>query len=73
MDKVHKPSDSECYTPSSEPFIFNLTMFHTTYVFREIHGEAHFCLYKFHCAIRFGRAQQNSYLRINIWLGDVFP
>jgi hypothetical protein len=22
MDKVHKPSDSECYTPSSESFIF---------------------------------------------------
>jgi hypothetical protein len=22
MDKVHNPSDSECYTPSSEPFIF---------------------------------------------------
>jgi hypothetical protein len=22
MDKVHKPSDSECYTPSSEPFRF---------------------------------------------------
>jgi hypothetical protein len=22
MDKVHKPSDSECYTPSSEPFMF---------------------------------------------------
>jgi hypothetical protein len=21
MDKVQKPSDSECYTPSSEPFI----------------------------------------------------
>jgi hypothetical protein len=20
MDKVHKPSDSECYTPSAEPF-----------------------------------------------------
>jgi hypothetical protein len=22
MDKVHKPSDSECYTPRSEPFGF---------------------------------------------------
>jgi hypothetical protein len=24
MDKVHNPSDSECYTGSSEPFIFEL-------------------------------------------------
>jgi hypothetical protein len=23
MDKVQKPSDSECYTPSSKPFRFN--------------------------------------------------
>jgi hypothetical protein len=26
MDKVHKPSDSLCYTPSSEPFIFYLQL-----------------------------------------------
>jgi hypothetical protein len=25
MDKVHKPSDSECYTPLSEPFRFYMT------------------------------------------------
>jgi hypothetical protein len=24
MDKIHKPCDSECYTPSSEPFAFNM-------------------------------------------------
>jgi hypothetical protein len=23
MDKVHKPSDSECYTPPSEPIKFH--------------------------------------------------
>jgi hypothetical protein len=29
MGKVQKPSDSECYVPSSEPFrIYDLTDFH---------------------------------------------
>jgi hypothetical protein len=26
LDSVSKPSDSECYTPSSEPFIFNFVL-----------------------------------------------
>jgi hypothetical protein len=26
MDKVQKPSDSECYTPSSEPYRFYLML-----------------------------------------------
>jgi hypothetical protein len=26
MNKDQKPSDSECYTPSSEPFILSLTV-----------------------------------------------
>jgi hypothetical protein len=27
MDKAQKPSDSECYTPSSEPFRYHITRF----------------------------------------------
>jgi hypothetical protein len=27
MDKVHEPSDSECYAPSSEPFKYYMQLY----------------------------------------------
>jgi hypothetical protein len=36
MSKVQKPSNSECYTSSSEPFINNLKLLSFTQAFRSV-------------------------------------
>jgi hypothetical protein len=64
MDKVHKLSDSECYTPSSEPFRFYILHLHflthfigdkciylycqTGTQLQEIHVECYACGYNYY-------------------------